>query len=91
MQIDARHEDEEAVVGGRRRADRVGLTTRRRSASVLKATSLDKFDRYQAKDTIWTISVLVMMTVCQENRRGELRRIEHGTVTMNWQQLGSQH
>jgi hypothetical protein len=71
MQIDARHEDEEAVVGGRRRAGRAGLTTRMRSGSVLKATSLDKFDRYQAKDTIWTISVLVMTTgVSKKKKRG---------------------
>jgi hypothetical protein len=90
MQIDARHEEHEAVVGGRRPAKRAMLTTRKRTVSVPNATSLDEFDRYQAKDTIWTISVQIMMTVCQEDGRGELRRIQHGIVTMNWRELGRQ-
>jgi hypothetical protein len=85
MQIHARHEDHEAVVGGRRPAKRARLMTRKRTVSVSNATSLDKIARYQAKHTIWTISVQIMMTVCQENGRGGLRRIVHGIVTMNWQ------
>jgi hypothetical protein len=88
MQVDARHEGHEAVVGGRRRAESVMLVARKRTVSVSNATSLDRF---QAKDTIWMISLQDMTIVCQGNRRGELRRIEHGIVTMNWQQLGNHH
>jgi hypothetical protein len=52
MQVDARHEGHEAVVGGRRPAERVMLASRKRTVSVSNATSLDRFARYHAKDTI---------------------------------------
>jgi hypothetical protein len=71
MQIDARHEGDEAVVGGRRPAKRARSMTRKRTVSVSNATSLDKSDRYQAKDTIWTISVQVMIDgVSRKPKRG---------------------
>jgi hypothetical protein len=91
MQVDARHEGHEAVVGGRRRAEYVMLVARKRTVSVSNATSLDRFDRYQAKDTIWTISLRIMTIVCQENGRGGLRRIEHGIVTTNLEKLGNRY
>lgn len=42
---------------GRVLENRRQLTTRKRSVSVFVATSVDGIDRYQAKDTIWKISV----------------------------------
>jgi len=80
MRIDARNPVHKAVVGERRTAGSVMLETRIRSASVNEATSCGGIDRYQAKDTIWKISVPIMTIVCQENGRGDVKRIEYDLV-----------
>jgi len=80
MRIHARDPVHKAVVGDRRTAGSAMLKTRIRSASVSNATSGGEIDRYQAKDTIWKISVPVMTIVCQGNGRGESKRIEYDLV-----------
>jgi len=80
MRIHARDPVHKAVVGDRRTAGSAMLKTRIRSASVSNATSGGEIDRYQAKDTIWKISVPVMTIVCQGNVRGEFERIEYDLV-----------
>jgi len=90
MRIDARDPVHKAVVGDRRTAGSEMLETRIRTASVSNATSGGEIDRYQAKDTIWKISVPVMTIVCQGNGRGDLKRIEYDLVD-GWQLLDSQH
>lgn len=80
IRIHARDTVHKAVVGERRTAGSAMSKARIRSASVLNATSGGEIDRYQAKDTIWKISVLVMTIVCQGNGRGESKRIEYDLV-----------